>query len=84
MSAAAASYSAALRIDRGWRQFFDAQEVGGGGRIVFQLVRLFALLVDGRSQSVDDGRARLVLGRRQCEHPGIRLLGIRVLGQINR
>ena len=66
------------------RKRLDSQEMCRCLPIVFEQVCLFALFVNRRSEAVDNGRSCFVILGCQRQHIGIGMLGVRVLGEINR
>ena len=84
ISAAPASYSAVARIAGRRRCRANPQEVVGGRAIVLRLVCELTLLVDRGGEVVDERGARLVAFRRDRQHLGVGVLGLRVLGELER
>ncbi len=66
------------------RRLLDPQEIVGGRAIVLGGIRLFTLLVDRSCEVVDQRLALLVVLRRQREDLDVGLLGLRVLGELQR
>jgi hypothetical protein len=56
----------------------------GRGAVVLSRVGLFALLVDRGREVVDQRLPVLVIHRREREHLDVGLLGLRVLGELQR
>ncbi len=73
------------RTDGGGRRCrANPQEVVGGRAIVLRLVCELTLLVDRGGEVVDERGARLVALRRDRQHLGVGVLGLRVLGELER